>query len=119
MPVTGGGDLRQSVTFAEQTEIVDEWGNTIGGWVDRFTARAQITPRLGGETVEAARLEGRQPVVIRIRQSDAALAVKPDWRATDIDSGVAYNIRAVADPELGSAQHGRWIDMLAESGVAI
>lgn len=84
-----------------------------------FTVWANITPRLGGETVEAARLAGRQPVIVRVRQSPDTILIRTDWKITDTQSGVEYNIRSVADPELGGVEHGKWLDMLAESGVAI
>lgn len=119
MAITGGGDLRQSVTWAEPFGATDEFGNEQQGWQDRFTARAQITPRLGGETVEAARLQGHQPVIIRVRNSPDTRTIATNWKATDIDSGVAYNVRSIADPDLGGPQHGQWLDVLAESGVAI
>jgi hypothetical protein len=64
-------------------------------------------------------LTGRQPVIIRVRQSSDTRKIKPDWKATDLASGTAFNIRTAVDPNLGDTDHGRWIDMLAESGVAI
>lgn len=122
MPLTfasGGGDLRQRITFAVRADITDEYGNTQGGWADQFTCAAQITPRLGGETVDAARLSGRQPVVIRVRASTDTRRVRTDWKATDITSASEYNIRAVADPDLGTAEHGKWLELFAETGVAV
>src|SRR5262245_33358618 len=122
MPGSGGGDLRQRVTFAQPKEKTDDYGNVIIGWVDRFSVSANITPRLGGETVEAARLAGRQPVIVRVRQTPDTRLVGNDWKITDITSGApgtAYNVRSIADPNLGNVEHGKWLDMLAESGVAI
>jgi hypothetical protein len=98
---------------------MDKYGNEQTGWATRFTARAQIVPKLGGEDVMAARLQGRQPVVIRVRNSVDTRRINTNWRATDSDSGVAYNVRSVADPFMGQPERGRWIDALAESGVAI
>ena len=104
MPITtNGGGLRQTIVWAEPTG----------------TVRAQITPRLGGETVEAARLQGRQPAIIRVRYSPDTKLIRASWKATDADSGIVYNVRSIADPEMGNAQHGQWIDVLAESGVAV
>jgi SPP1 family predicted phage head-tail adaptor len=116
---TGGGDLRQMITWAEPTGGRDEYGNEQTGWTDRFTVRAQISPRLGGETVEAARLQGHQPVVVRVRYSPDTKLIRTDWRATDADSGIVYNVRSVVDPNMGGRQHGQWIDVLAEAGVAV
>jgi len=116
---TGGGELKSRITFAQPDAVSDEYGNSTSGWQDKFTVAAQITPRLGGETVEAARLEGRQPVVVRVRYSSDTKQIRGDWRATDVGSGIAYNVRSVVDPNMGGPQHGQWIDVLAESGVAV
>lgn len=114
------GDLRHRVTFAERDSVEDEFGNVSTGWVDRFTnIAANITPRLGGETVEAARLAGRQPVVIRVRQSQDTRQIRTDWKATNVHTGTEYNIRTAVDPHEGDVEHGKWIDMLAEAGVAV
>ena len=115
---TGAGELRHRVTFAERNQVQDEYGNVSTGWLVRFTAAANITPRLGGETVEAARLAGRQPVVIRVRQTPDTRRVTTDWKATD-QRGTEYNVRTAVDPYLGDGNRGMWIDMLAESGVAV
>lgn len=112
-------DFRNRVTFANRVQLTDAMGGTVGEWQDQFTVAARIMPRLGGETVEAARLAGRQPVVIRVRQSTQTRRIATDWRATDARSGVAYNIRTAIDPDMGNSDHGRWIDMLAEAGVAV
>jgi SPP1 family predicted phage head-tail adaptor len=115
---SGAGEFRHVVTFAQRDTVSDEYGNPSTGWVDRFTVRADLTARLGGETVEAARLAGRQPVVIRVRKSPDTAQVTTDWKATD-QSGTVYNIRSAIDPFLGDRLHGMFIDMLAESGVAV
>jgi head-tail adaptor len=119
MPISGGGDLRSRLTFAERITIDDGAGNLRGDFADQFTRFAQITPGRGQEAVTAAALEGRQAVAIRVRQDVETRAIRPEWRATDVVNGAAYNIRAVIDPYLGSSDHGRWIDCEAESGVAI
>jgi head-tail adaptor len=117
--VTGAGDLRYRVTFAERDQTEDEFGNVSQGWVDRFTVSANIAPRLGGEAVTAARLAGQQPVVIRVRTSPVTVQITTDWRATDQASGKVYNIRTAVDPLEGDSMHGLFIDMLAETGVAV
>jgi SPP1 family predicted phage head-tail adaptor len=113
------GELRDRVRFAERDTVEDEFGNVSTGWIDQFTVAAQITPRLGGETVEAARLAGRQPVVIRVRHSPQTVLVRTDWKATNVANGIEYNIRTAVDPHEGDVEHDKWIDMLAEAGVAV
>jgi SPP1 family predicted phage head-tail adaptor len=116
--VSGAGDLRHRVTFAERNTIEDEYGNVSTDWTDRFTVAANIIPRLGGEAMDAARLAGRQPVIIRVRHSPDTVQVTTDWKATD-QAGKSYNVRTAIDPLMGESRHGMWIDMLAETGVAV
>jgi head-tail adaptor len=98
---------------------MDRYGNEQTSWANRFVVRAQIAPKLGGEDVMAARLQGTQPVVIRVRSSVDTRKITPTWRVTDTNSGTVYNVRSVCDPFMGQAERGRWIEVLAESGVAI
>jgi head-tail adaptor len=116
--ISGAGDLRHRVAFAERDQVTDDFGNVSTGWADRFTVSANIIPRLGGEAVDAARLAGRQPVIIRVRKSPDTALITTDWKATD-EAGKEYNIRTAVDPLLGDNSHGMFIDMLAETGVAV
>jgi head-tail adaptor len=115
----GAGDLRYRVLFSERDDIGDEYGNVSTGWVDRFTVAANITPGVGGEAIQAARLAGRQPVTIRVRRSPDTALIRTDWKATNLGDGTEYNIRTAIDPFQGSVEHGKYVDMLAEAGVAI
>ena len=113
------GDLRYRVKFSERNVVGDEYGNPTTGWVDRFTVAANITPQQGGEAVDAARLAGRQPVTIRVRRSADTALIRTDWKATNVGDGTEYNIRTAIDPEQGSVEHGKYVECLAEAGVAI
>lgn len=119
MPLPGAGDLHQTVQWAEPFGAMDRYGNEQTSWVNRFVVRAQIAAKLGGEDVMAARLQGRQPVTIRVRSSIDTRKITTHWRVTDTNSGIQYNVRAVADPFMGQPERGRWIEVLAEAGVAI
>ncbi len=83
-----------------------------------FITYAKIAPRLGGEAVLAARLEGRNFSNITVRQSSETRAVDVDWKCKDEDSGEEYNIRSVIDPHDGDSDHGLYFEMLCEKGVA-
>lgn len=117
--MSGAGDLRQRVKFSQRDTTPDEYGNVTTGWLDRFTVAANITPRLGGEAVTSARLAGRQPVLITVRRSQDTAQIRTDWKATNVENGIEYNIRTAVDPHEGNVQHGKWIEMLAEAGVAV
>ena len=56
---------------------------------------------------------------VRDGRAQETRTIRPEWRATDVVTGVVFNIRAALDPDKGGSEHGRWIDCQAESGVAI
>jgi SPP1 family predicted phage head-tail adaptor len=108
------GELRDLVAFERRDELDDGYGNVDGAWVEQFRTAARIQPLKGGEAVQAARLAGTQPVVIRVRYCAAARSVAPAWRARDVRSGTIYNLRSAANMD----EHRRYIDFLADAGVA-
>lgn len=61
----------------------------------------------------AGRLQGKQPVVVRIPQSAGADAINNDWRARDKHREVEYNIRTIVP-----STDRLWLDLMCESGVA-
>jgi SPP1 family predicted phage head-tail adaptor len=106
------GKLNERITFAVRGTGTDGYGNEESGFVDQFTVWAGFKALRGGEDVIAARLEGRQPVVLTLRRSSEALRITTGWRATDA-RGAIYNIRAVTPDE-----KRQFIDLLCEAGVA-
>lgn len=113
------GKLTERYTFAKRTDTStdspagDGYGNFEGSWSDQFTVWAERTFLRGGEDVLAARLEGRQPIILRIRRSSDTEQITTDWRATDTRRSKVYNIRTVSE-----TPDRQWIDLLVESGVA-
>lgn len=97
-----------------------DYGNTVGDFAPRFTVWAGLLYRQGGEGVVAARLEGRQPVVITVRASSDTRQIGNDWRAVNARTGQVFAIRE--NPRPFQDRNGRedrgWLQMLAESGVA-
>jgi head-tail adaptor len=83
-----------------------------------FTCFADIAPRLGGETIVADRLTGRNFVDITVRMSSLTKQIDTDWMCKDENTGEVYNIRSVIDPYQGAIRHGQFIEMLCEKGVA-
>ena len=116
--VTTAGDLRSRVVFSERITQPDALGNMQASWVERLTEAAQITPARGGEALDARRLEGRLVVTICVRSHSRTRKITPDWKVADQRTGATFNIRAVFDPEMGTSQHDRWIDVDAEAGGA-
>lgn len=111
--MTGAGELRERIAFDKRSTSSNGAGGTTTAFSEQFVVWAGYTHLRGGETVMAARLDGRHPVVVRVRASTQARLVTTDWQARDKRTGVAYNIRDVT-PTTDRA----FIDFLCESGVA-
>jgi len=108
---TGAGPLRELVAFDKRVPADDGYGNTVAAWAEQFQAAAAFVFVRGSETVMAGRLEGRQSLIVRIRQSATAREVTPEWQARDVRRGTLFNIRSI-DAERAM------LDMLVETGVA-
>lgn len=114
--MTGAGSLDRRIRFEMRNAVEDGRGNTVSGdWLLQFTVWAKRTYRRGGEGVLAARLESRQPVILRIRNSRRARTITADWRAVDDRDGTVYNIRE--NPQ--ETDDRAYLEMLVESGVAV
>lgn len=115
--MTAAGDLRWRVGFYRREVLDDGAGNIQGvfGAEAAFVVWAQIRPKLGGEGVFAARLQGKNPVNVTVRLSSNTAQVTTDWMAKDERSGEIFNIRSIIDPDGKRA----WLEMLCEKGVAV
>lgn len=106
--------LNEKVRFESPAPFDDGYGNTTHGWTPEFSCRAQFIYARGGESVEAARLQGRSIFKVRIRQCAAARGIQQSWRMVDARRGTAYNIR-----EIDQISDRQWVYLLVESGVAV
>lgn len=109
------GDLTFKVALDAPTQTPNGQGGMLQGWAEQFTCAAHIRFLRGSETVIAARLAGRQPVVMTVRNCAAARAVTVDWRIRDLRSGLEYNVRTAPVP----SQDRAWLEITAESGVPV
>jgi hypothetical protein len=84
--MTTTGELRERVSFEFRAASDDGFGNTqAGDWTHAFpdgsspsenrSFAARIKPQRGGETIQAARLAGNQPVVM-LRDFDVATSAR-------------------------------------------
>ncbi|MCO6423834.1 head-tail adaptor protein [Sinorhizobium meliloti] len=111
---TGAGSLRSKLNFQQRTVGDDGFGNEIvGDFATVFTDAAEIIPRMGSEAVMGARLQGLQPVTIRVRSHVATRDLDATWRAVDARSGAVY---AITSPPVNVDQKNAFIDMLATIG---
>jgi head-tail adaptor len=108
------GTLRARVNFQRRTISDDGFGNEVTGDFETvFTDAAEITPRMGTEAVMASRLQGVQPVTIRVRSHISTRAVDATWRAVDARFGVVYSI---VSPAVNMDQRNAYLEMLATVG---
>lgn len=115
-PATGAGDLRERVAFEYRAYSTDGYGNEqAAAWTEAFNVAAQIKPARGAESIQAARLAGKQPVVITVRVSTNTKMVRVEWRARDVRSGVIYNIRSIVN----SDERRIFFDLECDTGVAV
>lgn len=95
--MTGAGPMVERVALDRPAAATDAYGASVDGWTEVVgRCSAHIRWLRGGESVQAARLEGRQPAVVTIYRQDALAALGPGWRLRDLNrGGAAMNIRAV------------------------
>jgi len=109
------GRQRQKLHFQKRGEGEDEYGNSQTDFATVFTDFAELVPLRGSEPVQAARLTGVQPYVVRIRSYGASREITPAWRAVDARNDKrVLNIRTVTNPDQKSA----WLELLVDDGVA-
>lgn len=78
--MTHAGQLDRRVTFRRPTTDAD---GEAAGWSDVVTRDARVQPLKGGESVQASRMAGRQPVIITVRRETATKAIDNGWQAVD------------------------------------
>jgi hypothetical protein len=112
---TGAGGLRTRIDFQSKGPSEDEFGNPLPGgpYATVFSDNAEIVPRMGSEAVLAARLQGLQPVTIRVRSNTNTRSLDATYRAVDARTGAVY---AITSPPVNTDQKNQYIEMLATSG---
>lgn len=120
------GALIERVAFDQRESQDDGFGNSVETWAQRVICRAGFTALRGSESVISGRLEGRQPIVVRIRSSAASRLIGADWRMRDLragswesDAGGSYWTGPVyAVRSIIPTTDRQWLDVMVESGVA-
>ena len=109
------GKLDYLVVFEQPGDVTDDYGNLTGGWVNPVTADAAFMFLRGGETVQASRLAGRQPIVVTVHDTSQTRAVNTSWRLRNARTGEIYNIRSGPVP----TDNHQFVEFTVESGVAV
>jgi SPP1 family predicted phage head-tail adaptor len=109
------GAMRDEVAFQKRVAATDDYGNEgIGEWTTQFTRLVEYIMRPGNETVQAARLDGRQPITVAVPYDSQVSQVTPEWRLLELrGQGRVLNIRASEDMD----RRGRWWTLECEAGV--
>lgn len=114
---TSGGNLYERVAFDRREQVNPDspadLGNTESDFVEQFTRRAGFVYLRGTETVIAARLEGRQPIVVRVRKDSQTSTIATDWRMRDARDGKEFAVKSIAE-----TPDRRFLDIIVEAGVA-
>lgn len=118
------GAMDRKFMFDEPRSRADGSGGFEEGWREQFTAWGAVMHMRGGETVQAARLEGRQPVVITIHASADARRVTADWRVRDVhrlvvdeDGAPVAGVYAVTAPPVLTDDR-QYLEITCEAGRA-
>lgn len=106
---TGAGDLKDRIRF--ERRALDGHGDRTGDWGAEFTSRAKLTYLRGGEAVMQQRLEGRQPIAIRLRASALTRSITTAWRGVNLKTAAEYDIASASQI---SDEDGDWVDLLVE-----
>jgi head-tail adaptor len=109
--------LKHRLVFSARQLTSDGFGNEQGDFADEFTRWADVRPSLGIETVNAARLDGVQPVDITVLRDDDTERIAADWRVTDIYEG--NRIYALTAPPIDLADDGLYLTFKAKSGAGV
>lgn len=118
-------DLFYAVRFERPMSWDDGHGGVEQGWdtMEPVKARAHFRFLRGGETVQAARLQGRQPIVVTLRRDSDVMQITAGWRMRGNrhgeggpdDAHEVYNVRSGPVP----TDDRRYVEVLVEGGVAV
>lgn len=110
------GKLTHRLSFQNRALVSDGYGNEEAStFTEMFVRWAQIQPSAGIETVNAARLQGQQPVDIIVYRDSETLDIAADWQAVDLNEGTIY---ALTSPPMDVWQNRKKLMMKARTGVA-
>lgn len=87
MAHVGSGRLIERVAWDVRTPADDGHGGARDRYSQQFDCRAEFIPLRGGEAILSARLVGRQPIVVRVRNEVRTIQIAHGWRMRDLHKG--------------------------------
>jgi head-tail adaptor len=111
--VTHAGQFKRRITFRAQA--VDPTTQENAGYADVATRDARVEPLRGQESVQAARMAGKQPVRITVRRENALEGVDNSWQAKDARTAADSPPVTIAWDILSAqvTEDNRWIEIEA------
>ena len=112
------GALRERMHLQRRGAGDDGWGNPLPGGgpfetVD--TVSASLQPLRGTEAVQAARLDGRQPYVCRLRNFAVTRQITTAWQL--VDARDESRVFAVTSPPADPDGKNAWLEFIVTTGV--
>jgi head-tail adaptor len=105
--------LKERVHCQKRVPQTDGLGNTETNFETQFTVWAGYRHLRGTETVIAARLANRHPMIVSLRSMARTKLIDASWQLVDARTGDKMAVRDVTHEE-----DGQWIGLLVERGVA-
>lgn len=108
--------LDARIRFDQRAE--DANGDRLGPWEDGFTVWARVQYLRGSEQAISNRIEGRQPVMIDVRETSLTSGINPGMRAVIIQ---ARGVRGGTQLNITSSAPGQdpgFINVMATAGGA-
>lgn len=110
-------ELRKRLAFERRADASDGGGNTKADFEEVFVTRGRVRPRLGGESVIAARLSGVRVASIKVRSTPETREVDESWRIRELQvdangNYIFYDIKSLANAD----ERNRYIEFLCEKG---
>ncbi len=107
------GKRIEKVAFERKGTASDGAGGRTTAFTEQFECRAGYIHLRGGESVQAARLEGQHPQIVQVLASANTRSVTTDWRIRDKRTSAIFNIR-----DITPSDDRQFIDFLCQKGVA-
>jgi SPP1 family predicted phage head-tail adaptor len=118
MPMTKASDLTKRLLFQKTIATDDPAGGSTLEWEDQFRLWGQIIFRTGSETVIAQRLQGQQPVTVKVRYSSQSIQIEPSWRIVHERGDGITDYYAIKSPLIRKPDDYAFLSMEAVSGAA-
>ena len=116
--IRDAGPLRTKVYFQARPLVEDGYGNMVPGgeWETQFNLPdgtwANLQPMVGSESVQASRLQGKQPYLVTVRASSDTRLVNSAWRI--VVKNNPDRVLAITAPPI-EPQPG-WLEIIATEG---